>query len=276
MEENYISFNRDKARGLCLQAFEPHLDFFIREFETWLARQPKKVYLERPNRVTGLLLPASMPGTTSFSGMPVIVKRFGSRSVLHDLIGSMGPSKAIRSLRTAVCLQQTGVRTPRPLIAWQRGRWGGSSMSYYITEEIPDATVFRSLLQTPIPSDFNLSSNLTGLARLVRGMHDAGLFHRDLTLGNFLIGNRSDQKEPGIYIIDLSRAVWLGYVPLLVRFRDIARIKLQEHWPVFFEAYCKDRPDWKRWWPLLAFMIRLRRQKMALRKMLKTGRYSGI
>ena len=261
MREKYKTFNRNRIQGICAAEIEPHLDFFTGAFKEWLAGRPMRVFLERPNRVFSVKLP--------MEDRAVVVKEFGWRSPLHRLVRPLTGSKAIRSFRIAMTLREAGVATPRPLIAWDLKDGGAMTDSCFITEEIPDAITLRQILKSPMILGTERMALLTELARLVRGMHDAGILHRDLTIGNFLVAPKS--VEGGrIFLIDLSRAVHLGRVPFPLRLIDLARMKLLDLWPDFFTAYCADRPDWKTWWrPLLRSLVWIRRRRMDLWKKIK-------
>lgn len=230
------------------------------------------VFLERPNFVAALHLPPmiripeSSPERTA--ELPVVLKRFGWRSPLHRIVRSLTGSKAIRSFLIGMTLRNVGVGTPRPLIAWERRGAGAMNQSYYITEEIVDATNLRLILQSSTVLEPERTALLTELARLVRGMHDAGILHRDLTLGNFLAAPKPVEGRR-IFLIDLSRAVHPGRIPLPLRFMDLARMNLQESWQEFFEAYCEGHPGWKACRPLLRSFIWLRRRKMGFWKRMR-------
>lgn len=59
------------------------------------------------------------------------------------------------------------------------------------------------------------------LARTFRELHDAGLFMRDLTFGNFFLSSELDR----LYIIDVSRMVYLHFpVPLLLRLEGLSKV----------------------------------------------------
>lgn len=262
MNADPIEFRRDAAVGLCRRDIAPQLDFYLRDFNAWLARQPLRVYLERPNLVAAVQLP---PAATAPAGARAIVKRFGWRSPLQRWLRFGRDGRALRSFRTAQALRGAGVETPAPVIAWERrGRAGGES--FYITDEIADAIPLRRALAAAEPQA--AAALARRLARLLRAMHDAGIYHRDLTLGNVLIHADAAPARP-IYLIDLSRAIRLRRLPLALRWLDLARVNLQELWPVFFEAYCEGRPDWRRRRGLLAGLIWLRRRRVDLRKALR-------
>jgi tRNA A-37 threonylcarbamoyl transferase component Bud32 len=272
VRQKTITFHRGAVRGVCIPELEPHLDFFAGAFEEWLTGRPMKVFLERPNRVVGLRLPPAIriPASSSeqTGGLSVVVKQFGWRSSLHRLVRPLTGSKAIRSFRIAMTLREAGVATPRPLIAWDRKGGGTAFESYTLTEEIPDAVTLREVLKSPGLFETGRPPLLTELARLVRGMHDAGILHRDLTIGNFLVAPKPVEGSR-IFLIDLSRAVHLGRVPLPLRFMDLARMKLFDLWPDFFAAYCAGQPGWKAWQPLLNLLIRFRRWRMDFWKRIK-------
>jgi tRNA A-37 threonylcarbamoyl transferase component Bud32 len=272
MREKYIAFDLRAARGICIPELEPHLEFFAGAFEDWLSGQPIKVFLERPNWVAALRLPPTIR-ISGFSvdrteGMPVVLKRFGWRSPLHRIVRPLTGSKTIRTFRIGITLRDAGVATPRPLIAWERRGRGPMTQGYLMTEEIPDAVPLRRWIKSSNPPESEKAALLTELARLVRGMHDSGVWHRDLTIGNFLVSAKPFEGNR-IFVIDLSRAVHLGHIPLPLRLMDLARMKLQESWPEFFERYCAGHPSWKARQPVLNGLIRLRRWKMDLKKRIK-------
>jgi len=272
MREEYVAFHRKDGRGVCISEWEPHLEFFTGPFENWLSGQPIKVFLERPNWVVALRLPPTI-GTSGISpdrsaGYPVVLKRFGWRSPLHRIARHLTGSKAVRSFRIAMTLRNAGVATPRPLIAWERSGLDSANQGYYITDEIPEAVTLRQWLKSSKVPEPEITALSMELARLVRGMHDAGVLHRDLTIGNFLVAPKPFEGNR-IFLIDLSRAIHLGYVPLPLRLMDLARMKLFNLWPAFFESYCVGHPDWMDWQPALNFLIQVRRWKMDRWKKIK-------
>jgi tRNA A-37 threonylcarbamoyl transferase component Bud32 len=272
MRKNYFTFHQRGARGVCIPELKLHLDFFIGAFEKWLSEQPIKVFLERPNWVGAMRLPPTIRTSETSSdqsaGFPVVLKRFGWRSSLHRIARPLTGSKAVRSFRIAMTLRDAGVATPRPLIAWERHGVGPSNQGCIITDEIPEAITLRQCLKSSNVPGSEITALSMELARLVRGMHDAGILHRDLTIGNFLVAPKPFEGNR-IFLIDLSRAVHLGAVPLPLRLMDLARMKLSDLWPAFFEAYCSGHPEWKAWQPVLNFLIRMRRWKMDRWKKIK-------
>ena len=265
MRSLYVQFEQNGVRGIAAAEFEAHLVFFTREFASWLSAQPAKIHLDRPNWVASVILPAEIAGGSSV--LQTVVKRFGRRSPLERLPGAWIGSKALRSFRIAVHLREAGVSTPRPLIAFESAESHRPSAGYYITEDISDSITLREHLRNRPPGR-DPGPLLERLSSLVRGLHDAGVFHRDLTIGNFLVRPEHEDSD-GPWLIDLSRALQLKRMPIWIRLMDLARIKLPGQEAAFFKAYCKGRPEWLRWAPLLRVLIGWRRRRMDLWKAIK-------
>ena len=264
MPEEYVRFHQDGSRGFCIPELQDHLDFFLRGFEAWLVHQEQTIYAERPKLVVGFRLPPVASASRSPFGERVVLKRFTPRSILHSLVSPIVDPQALRSFRTATRLREAGVLTPPPLIAWASRRPDGSTVDYFITREVSGAMPLRDLVGTSSMAAPPFADRLPRLALLVRGIHDAGVLHRDLTLGNFLVGSSSG--DDAIHIIDLSRAVRLTRLPLVLRFMDLARISLDGCWPAFFETYSHGHPNWRRLQALRSGFIWARRSRMALRR----------
>lgn len=114
------------------------------------------------------------------------VKRFKHPGLVQGLRGWLH-DRALAEHRVLGELAKRGLDVPQP-VAWARdGR-----ETYLFTREIPGALTLRSVpLTRPLLRDF---------ARLVRRVHEAGLRHDDLHVGNVLL---SDGK---LWLIDVHRA----------------------------------------------------------------------
>jgi tRNA A-37 threonylcarbamoyl transferase component Bud32 len=111
------------------------------------------------------------------------VKRFPP-SVLRD--------RARGEARMLQALAQAGIPCPR-LVATVRDRSGSS----VITEEIQGAGILKDLLARGGPEARAL---VVELGRLLRRLHDAGIDHRDLHVGNLLA------REGTLFVLDVHRA----------------------------------------------------------------------
>jgi hypothetical protein len=79
---------------------------------------------------------------------------------------------------------------------------------------------------------------LTGLGRAIRRLHDAGFWHRDLSIGNVLI-ERAEGGELTFSLVDLNRARIKGRLSTWQRTRDLARLTIfrPEQQQLLLEAY---------------------------------------
>lgn len=73
--------------------------------------------------------------------------------------------------------------------------------SWLITEELAEAEVIQGILASRSMTPSELRPMLFGLGAYVRGLHDAGLHHQDLHVGNLLI-----RKPADFYVLDVHRA----------------------------------------------------------------------
>lgn len=88
----------------------------------------------------------------------------------------------------------------------------------------------------------------------IRALHNVGVFHHDLNLGNLLAVNiNHEEKETGIKIIDLDRSTFGKPLTLKIRalnlarlFRHVVKNRLNEFadfdriWAAFLSGYCMD------------------------------------
>lgn len=158
------------------------------------------------------------------------------------------PSKGLRHWNTASRMLQKGISTPLPVAFYERHRISGVRDSYYICEFIPGAFSSRQVCNAFRQGQteyrgldkhqwFDL---LTGF---ICKMHNAGILHRDLSVGNLMLTQENDHKiNP--YLIDIGRAK-LFQKPLVGRLRilDLIRICYKLDWPdreLLIQYYCKN------------------------------------
>lgn len=113
-------------------------------------------------------------------------------------------SRAEREWKGARRLQEAGVSVPQPL-AWGRG----GKKAFYICQALENA---RSILEI----GEGLRALLPEVARAIKAMHDAGVFHRDLHGDNVVIKGKP-------YLVDLHRhRYYRRGVPHRKRLWDVA------------------------------------------------------
>ena len=141
-------------------------------------------------------------GRTGDPAPSVVLKQFGAWGAAGRMRALLRPGRAVRAWNQAFALLQRGLLTPRPLwLALPRrgGRWDAS---YLAVETVPVHVRLREALQAlaagrgvpmiGLPPDAGANGESTrrfieALGRFVRRMHDAGVWHRDLSGGNILV-----------------------------------------------------------------------------------------
>lgn len=172
----------------------------------------------------------------------VVVKQFRAESFGKRLETRWKGSKARRSFEAALAFERAGVPTAPAVMVVESTRPGGPS--YYLCRHLAGSFEARGLLRAARAGrereDFpavDFPRFLRDLGQLTRRMHDAGIWHRDLSVGNVLLV--PEGKGHGLYLVDLNRARFRSKLPLAARYQDLSRLALtrQEHRNALLEGY---------------------------------------
>lgn len=164
------------------------------------------------------------------------------------------PSKARREFERALDVGARGIATARPL-AWaqERGLFN-TGESFLATISVDDALPLHAYVAQTLPQltpleQVRFRQHLARvLGRFVARLHDAGICHHDLHVGNLLVrGSSADDLE--IFLIDLN-GVQVG--PSLSRRRSLDNLVVLSHWFAlhatradrlrFWQSYLAARP----------------------------------
>jgi heptosyltransferase-2 len=110
----------------------------------------------------------------------------------------------------ALELAQKGISVARPIAYGQECSKLGEKRSFVIIEELPHADALERLLPRweEAKQDYQLLGDkrelIKKVAELVRRLHEAGLFHRDLYLAHIFLG-KDDTGQERLSLIDLQR-----------------------------------------------------------------------
>ncbi len=225
-------------------------DLFIAPDE-FIEKNTIRSYMTAPNLVAEVVLK---------SGERLIVKSFGWRSKLHFLLSPFRVSKAMRSFKVAIRLLKYGIETPEPLCVIVRRFFGFVIKNIYITESIDNYITVREYLQKQPEGYRRAHEILPDIAKYVKKIHDAGVWHRDLHLTNFLMKRNSDGK-PVFYLVDLNRARLFHKLPFVLRIFDVGKMDLHEFRADFINLYLEDvnkRVYWERMFYLYVILRRIR------------------
>jgi 3-deoxy-D-manno-octulosonic acid kinase len=133
-------------------------------------------------------------------GTRVVLKKMRRGGMLAALWRDRYPGSArlLDNLRIPLEARRRGVATPRPLALLLRRRGPGLYEAWLATEELGGAIdLLAALAADPVPDP----DRLAAATAAVRTMHDAGVEHRDLNLGNVMLRGERDA-----FVIDLDRA----------------------------------------------------------------------
>jgi len=179
----------------------------------------------------------------------VAVKQFRNAGLRGRLRRRLVGSKAAKSWRVARAVAAAGVLTPEPVLLAESDRPDGPSfyVSGFVDGVFEARHLFRAIAAGEVAERFpevDVPLFLTTLGRTVRRLHDAGIWHRDLSSGNVLVGWRRGGEPPALYLVDLNRAR-VGRRPTVSeRSRDLCRLMISraDHQELFLTAYWDGPP----------------------------------
>lgn len=192
--------------------------------------------------------------------LDVVVKQFRNQGLRKRLDRKVRGSKAWRSWKMSRLFAERGIPTADPVMWIESDEAEGPS--FFVCRHLPGRMEARLLfraanaeaddesLAVQFPG-FDFAAFLESVAVALRRMHDAGLFHRDLSIGNVLLpaSAAAESADPptadDLDIIDLNRARDCsgpggpGEPGLWRRSRDLCRLAVfrGEHRRVFLDAY---------------------------------------
>lgn len=160
--------------------------------------------------------------------IPVVVKQFRNHGLRKRLERKFKGSKATRSWNGAVAIHQAGLKTPEPLaLIESRESEGNSWFVTVLLSPVWEVRHFFRILNDAgddaVFPEVEPDAFLAQIAGLARKMHDGGLVHRDLSMGNIL-AHPAGEGEYELYLVDTNR-MRVGVRPgLWRRSRDICRL----------------------------------------------------
>ena len=181
---------------------------------------------------------------TAGGPVEVVVKQFRNRHLRDRVKRRLRGSKAERSWRVAHGLLAAGVLTPEPVMRLESQAQDGPS--FYVCRHLTGVLEARYLLRAVNAGreaeefpQVDVRAFLAELGRTVRRLHDAGFWHRDLSVGNVLLRHGKDGKPAGLYLIDLNRTRTGRPPSLNERARDLSRLAIfrPEHRDLFLASY---------------------------------------
>lgn len=156
----------------------------------------------------------------------------GWREILKNLsqikipvIGASNEYLAINRIR------ELGLDTLSPVAYGKKGLNPARQTSFLITEELRDTlslAVYAEGWPRQPPPPAQRRALIKRVAEIARGMHRAGINHRDLYICHFLLDQsavaRQDLLNPRLFLVDLHRARIRKQVPRRWQIKDLASI----------------------------------------------------
>lgn len=188
----------------------------------------------------------------------LILKRVKVRRWFEPLKNLFRPSAVRRSWVAGHSLRDRWLPTPRPLLVLHRHRFGLPAAGYLLTEKVHDAVELPEAVAAA-GDTATLRNGAHQLARVLRGMHDRTVSHRDLKASNVLLAG-------GVpVLIDLVGVQTGAAVPFRQRAKELARLNVsflgspavtRTERLRFLRAYLAAGPalreDWQTWWKVIA------------------------
>ncbi len=191
------------------------------------------------NVLARLLLNRSAAGPDR--SMAVVIKSFAPQPLIKDLIDRRRGSKASRTWKAAMALQNAGIGTPEPVFYMERREGKRLVESYYAVRYSPEIVSFKRELIRLFREELECSefmALLETVTRGIRGMHEAGFLHNDLGNQNIYLCGAGRERWGEPLFVDLNRGTLRQDLSLRERARDISRIWLpSDLLRVFKEMY---------------------------------------
>lgn len=110
------------------------------------------------------------------------------------------PARLVSTLTASVEARARNIPTPRPIALLVESGFAGLTRGALAIEEIPATQDLARLAQRKAVGEDDLAAAMTA----VRAMHDRGMIHPDLNLGNILLRGAGSGR-PEAFVIDLDR-----------------------------------------------------------------------
>lgn len=138
------------------------------------------------------------------------LKRYNAFSWRYRFGSLFQSSGALKSLKGAAILSESGIRTARPLAAVDSRSWGMLSRSFFLSEEIENGKTvdlyWREELLTMEGKEGLRRRRrfLRGIGDLFSSLHQQEIYHNDLKDANILVRSDSNDSSEHFYLLDLE------------------------------------------------------------------------
>src|SRR3989304_3674386 len=156
-----------------------------------------------------------------------IIRDYRHGGLLGKLFGGvfLNGNRPLKELFTSETASQRGVPSAEVIAIAKRRLWGLFYKAKFISKEIDGAVDMVEFLKKSSPEFIQTYKKpvIFALVKLIRNMHEAGIYHADLHLKNVLLKKDSTGKFTA-YIIDLDKSVVLDKLDIQQRIRNLLRL----------------------------------------------------
>jgi tRNA A-37 threonylcarbamoyl transferase component Bud32 len=201
----------------------------------------------------------------------VYFKAFKKNKLFSDRIRS----RAFKAWSNINKILYRDINTPHPIALIENASDPCKGISYLIVESAENTHSLRSILDCvrkkkdlPFPG-VDADEFLRQFGIFSREMHRSGIWHRDYTGGNVLVGKELRDGKLDFTLIDIARARFYRRVSYLKCFLDLSRVRIStKDRKTFFDAYIevKEHPKRAKYWKYYRLIHFLYRTKYNLRK----------
>jgi tRNA A-37 threonylcarbamoyl transferase component Bud32 len=174
-------------------------------------------------------------GRGSYLSVPVaensterfVVRDYKHGGLLGKLFGGvfLNGNRPLNEMFTGEIASQRSVPSAEVIAIAKRRLWGIFYKAKFISKEIDGAVDMVEFLKKSSPECIQTYKKpvIFALVKLIRNMHDAGIYHADLHLKNILLKKDSTGKFTA-YIIDLDKSVVLNKLDIHQRIKNLLRL----------------------------------------------------
>ncbi|OHB41746.1 MAG: hypothetical protein A2069_03155 [Planctomycetes bacterium GWB2_41_19] len=174
-------------------------------------------------------------GRGSYLSVPVtensterfVVRDYRHGGLLGKLFGGvfLNGNRPLNEMFTSEIASQRGVPSAEVIAVAKRRLWGIFYKAKFISKEIDGAVDMIEFLKKSSAEFMQRYKKpvIFALVKLIRNMHDAGIYHADLHLKNILL-KKDSTGEFTAYIIDLDKSVVLDKLDIQQRIKNLLRL----------------------------------------------------
>jgi len=146
----------------------------------------------------------------------IILKKYFIRNISDFFKSLILPSRAERAFKAGQMLIANGFLTPKA-VAYGR--------KFLMTMEVQESKPFYKLLETLAVE--RKKKMIEQFAHTIGKMHDKGIFHGDLRLGNILV--KENNKNFDFYFLDNERTKKFKNIPWKLRVKNLVQINMDRN-----------------------------------------------